>query len=177
MKFFTPELYIRFNSPDDKVADRANEAWEKAGQRYRRRLEAIRDHMPVQVRRVAELCLHDAEVFGFEQELSSSFSLATSTSRPAASTAVAVLSLRQDATIRFLIYVLWDRILEHPPKAHWPFSRSQRLWLYDEVDLAADDRGRFLHRILFSDGKVVEIPFVSVATRTVSYLIEMKAAR
>ena len=24
MKFFTPELYLRFNSPDDQVADRAD---------------------------------------------------------------------------------------------------------------------------------------------------------
>ena len=30
MKFFTPELYLRSNSPDDVVADQADQAWEEA---------------------------------------------------------------------------------------------------------------------------------------------------
>ena len=28
MRFFTPDLYVRFNSTDDAVADRANEEWD-----------------------------------------------------------------------------------------------------------------------------------------------------
>jgi len=30
MRFFTPELFIRFNSPDDMEADRADADWEAA---------------------------------------------------------------------------------------------------------------------------------------------------
>src|SRR5438046_1740046 len=71
MRFFTPELYARFNSSDDDVADRANEAWEKALQEYQRHLDAIRDQMPSQVRTVADLNLHDAELLGFEQDVQS----------------------------------------------------------------------------------------------------------
>src|SRR5439155_1551888 len=42
MRFFTPELYVQFNSPDDEVADRANEAWETALQSYQNHLTALR---------------------------------------------------------------------------------------------------------------------------------------
>src|SRR5437667_11946449 len=71
MRFFTPELYARFNSSDDDVADRANEAWEKALQEYQRHLDAIRDQMPSQVRTVAGLNYHDAELIGLEQDVQS----------------------------------------------------------------------------------------------------------
>ena len=43
MKFFTPELYQRFNSPDDGVADHADQEWEQALQDYERHLQGLRD--------------------------------------------------------------------------------------------------------------------------------------
>jgi hypothetical protein len=154
MRFFTPELYLQFNSSDDEIADRANEAWEKALHEYQDHLDAIRPRMPSQVRKIAELCLHDAEVLGLEQEVQSLFP------EPFWS-AMAILSLKQDRTIQTLIYMLWDRVREYPARQDWPFSRSRKHWLYDEVDLAADRQGAFLHRILLSDGCIVEIPFRS----------------
>ena len=30
MKFFTPELYLQYNSDDDAVADRADRLWDRA---------------------------------------------------------------------------------------------------------------------------------------------------
>src|SRR5271165_3957990 len=41
MKFFTPELFIKFNSPDDVVADRADEDWEAAIREYRSHLGCV----------------------------------------------------------------------------------------------------------------------------------------
>ncbi len=174
MRFFTPELYTQFNSEDDDVADRANEAWEKAVQEYRRHLDAIRDQMPPQVRKVAELCLHDAEVLGFEQDLQ--FFPWPEPSWPGS--AVAILSLNQDGTIRSLIYMLWDRVREYAAKVDWQFSKSRKHWLYDELETAGH-RGMFLHRILFSDGSVIEIPFVSVITTSIALPVmgEGSAAR
>lgn len=168
MRFFTPELYSQFNSSDDEVADRANEAWEAALQEYQRHLDAIRQRMPSQVRKVAELDLHDAEVLGVEQELQSLFPFPEQFWPGPIWSAVAILSLKQEGTIRSLIYMLWDRVREYPAKDDWQFSKLRKHWLYDEVDVAPDHHGLFLHRILFSDGSVAEIPFVSVIISSVT---------
>lgn len=168
MRFFTPERYIQFNSPDDEVADRANEAWEKALDEYRRHLGTIQEKMPSQVRKVAELCLHDAELLGFEQETQPLFSFPEPFWPGPLWSTMAILSLKQDQTIRSLIYLLWDRVREYPAKEDWPFSKARKHWLYDELDVAPDQRGAFLHRILFSDGSVVELPFVSAIVSSVS---------
>jgi hypothetical protein len=168
MRFFTPDLYTQFNSADDEVADRASEAWEIALQEYQRHLDAIRHKMLSQVRKVAELCLHDAEVLGFEQELQSFFPFPEPFWPCPLLSALAILSLKQDDRIYSLIYMLWDRVREYPAKKDWQFSKLRKHWLYDEVDVAADHRGFFLQRILFSDGIVVEIPFVSVITSSVT---------
>ncbi|MBW3541502.1 MAG: hypothetical protein KY476_14640 [Planctomycetes bacterium] len=74
---------------------------------------------------------------------------------------MAIMSLKKDRTVCSLIYVLWDHVREYPAKEDWPFSESPTRWMYDELDLAADHQGAFLHRILFSDGGIVEIPFSS----------------
>ncbi len=168
MRFFTPERYVQFNSADDATADSANEDWEKALRDYQSHLDAIRDRMPAQVRRLAELCLHDAEILGFDQETQSLFP-GSEVSWPGPLWSVmAILSVEQGGTLRYLIYTLWDRVREYPASAAWPFSKARKHWLYDEVDLAPDRREMFLHRILFSDGSVVEIPFASVITSTVA---------
>jgi hypothetical protein len=49
-----------------------------------------------------------------------------------------------------------------PAPEGWRFSKLQEQWLYDEVDMPKDPRGPFIHRILFSTGVTLEIPFVSV---------------
>lgn len=163
MRFFTPELYVRFNSSVDEEADRANEAWETAFSEYRKHLDAIRDRMPSQVRKLVELCLHDAELLACEQavEPHSPFPFEPFGTPPFWS-AMAIVSLKQGKKIVSLIYRLWDRIREHPAPEGWPFSKDRTHWLYDEVDLASGQRGAFVHRVLLSDGRVLEIPFVSL---------------
>ena len=162
MRFFTPELYIQFNSSDDEEADCASAAWETAIEEYRRHLESIRPKLPSQVKKVADLCLHDAELLGFEQAVQSGFPFLETPWPVPFWYAVASLSLRQDQSILSLIYMLWDQIREYPAMEDWPFSKLRTHWLYDELDLVSDHRGLFLHRILFSDGRVIEVPFISV---------------
>jgi len=168
MRFFTPELYIQFNSSDDEVADLANDAWENAVQKYQRHLENIRPRMPPQVRKVADLCLHDYEVLGFQQEFQSASPLPEPFWPAPFWSAVAIMFLKREQTLRFLIYVLWDRVREHEAKKDWPFAAERKHWLYDEVDIEADQRGLFLHRVLFSDGMVVEIPFATAITTSLT---------
>jgi hypothetical protein len=165
MRFFSPELYLQFNSSDEDEADRGNEAWEAAIEAYHQHLESLRDQMPSHVRKLVELCLHDWQLLAFHQEIEP---LASSPGEPASPSpfwaAVAMVSLQQDARVLSLIYVLWDRMREYPAKGDWPFSKSRKHWLYDEVDVAKGPRGGFLHRVLFSDGSVMEIPFLTVFT-------------
>ena len=76
------------------------------------------------------------------------------------------MSLKHEGSALSLIYFLWDNIREHAASDNWPFSKLGKHWLYDELDLASGSRGMFVHRVLFSDGSVLEIPFHSVISHS-----------
>jgi hypothetical protein len=153
MQFFTPELYMRFNSSDDDVANEADEEWENALLKYRKHLDAIRARMSSHVSKLAGLCLHDALLLAFEQ-----------VEEPL----IAILSVEMDGMIVSLIYHLSDRVRVHQPIKDWSFSKLRVHWLYDEIDTASGKHTSFMHRILLSDGRVLEIPFTSVVTHDIS---------
>jgi hypothetical protein len=161
MRFFTPDLYRRFNSPNDEVADRANDDWEAAIKNYQRRLEEIGDRMPSQVKRLAELSLHDAAILSEEEEVQP-WRRHVNSPLPSPWWAVAIISVKRGQKALSLIYTLWDHVKKDAAPDDWPFAKEHRHWLYDEVDLV--EPGQFLHRILISDGTVMAIPFVSVIT-------------
>ena len=166
MRFFTPELYLRFNSSDDEAADRADEEWEGALRAYQNHLEGMRNQMPQQVRKLAELCLHDCDLLGWDEATEPDL---RSLSEPfPVWSAFSVLSLRRDKEILSLNYVLWDKVRRHAAPREWPFSTSQAQWLYDEIDIASGKTGMFLHRVLFSDGTTAEIPFAIVIIHVVA---------
>ena len=75
MRFFTPELYVRFNSSDEDQANAADAAWEAALQGYQKHLDGIRERLPSQVRKLSALNLHDAEVLAFEEVAEPAFTL------------------------------------------------------------------------------------------------------
>jgi hypothetical protein len=127
----------------------------------------IREHMPSQVVRLTELCLHDALVVSrVEQaEPAGEFDVFNTTRPfplPFVWTAVAIISVTLGAEVISLIYVLSDHTTTREAPEGWRFSKPQEQWLYDEVDLRNDHRGPFVHRILLSSGITLEIPFVSV---------------
>src|SRR4051794_38579591 len=65
MRFFTPELYIKTNADNSKVANQAIEDWEEAIKQYRRHCKKIAPSLPENFRAFcSELCLHDADFFG-----------------------------------------------------------------------------------------------------------------
>jgi hypothetical protein len=160
MKFFTPELIIKFNSSDDEEADRANEEWEAAIRAYREHLDGIRDQMPSQVKKLAGLCLHDAELLACEERTEPFFPGSQFEPFPFWFGS-AILSIRQGNKIISLIYVLRDRVRTYASSEEWPFSKLRTHWLYDEVDVSPNRREVFLHRVLLSDGVIMEIPFLS----------------
>jgi hypothetical protein len=157
MRFFMPDLYLRFNSANENEADRANDEWENALQSYRQHLESIWDQLPSQVRSLTELSLHDAELQAIDQQVQPLLQLPIESGGKPWS-AVAILSLTQDGDILSLIYFLCDHIREYPLNA-WPFSKQRPHWLYDEIDVGTEQG--FIHRVLLSDGRVIEIPFAS----------------
>ena len=162
MRFFTPELYIRFNSQEEGEADRADEDWESALGKYRKHLDGIRTRMPSQVRELSELCLHDGVWLSSVPMSVPSPAHADSDDRLPAWSVMAVLSVMHEGKIVSLVYQLWDKLVEHAQHRDWRFSPERIHWLYDEVDLAPNSKTQFVHRILLSNGKVVEVPFQSV---------------
>jgi hypothetical protein len=167
MKFFTPQLYQQFNSPDDEEADRANVQWEETLRGYQQHLSAIREGLPSQIIKLAELDLHDAEILAQSEDIQSAF-LFPEVPFPCPVpvpfwSAVAVLTVHRKGEALSLISALWDRVREQSPPEGWRFSKLRPHWLYEELDWIQDRRGGlFFHRILLSDGRVLEIPFLSV---------------
>lgn len=153
MRFFTPDLYRRFNSSNDAVADRANADWDKALEAYRIHLGRLQKKMPQSVKELSTLALHDAEIVTrFEKgpRAASPFWLGYS-----------AIILRQNGNLLALIYFLWNEVEERESISDWPFDRTKVHWLYDEIDTASESQHLFLHRILLSDGRVLQIPFVT----------------
>lgn len=167
MKYFTPELYHQFNSFDVDEAERADDAWDRAEIAYKQRLAILREHMPSQAIALSELCLHDAQVVAREEQAQSVgefrfFDGPCPFPLPFLWTAVAIVSVTAGEEVISLIYSLSDHTTLRDAPEGWRFSKLQEHWLYDEVDMIDDRKGPFVHRILFSTGVTLEIPFVSV---------------
>jgi hypothetical protein len=118
MKYFTADLYERFNSRDVDVADRADDEWRKAEARYEARLQRIRGGLPEAVRELAdELCLHDAEIMAIGHN-----------------DARASIVVRQGSSLYWLSYGLSRAMESTRSRRAAAFSREPVVWLYDEVE-------------------------------------------
>lgn len=162
MKFFTPELYVKFNSSVDSEADEANQAWENAIEAYEAHLKSLRGNMPSRIGEIADKsCFHDAEILSVSEENSQSQGLFPWT--PLSS--LGILTLKQEDQIIVLIYLLWTGIRRSPAVKRWKFSSRKRHWLYDEIDVDSRYPGCYWHNILTSDGSTIEVPFFDVHVR------------
>jgi hypothetical protein len=123
--------------------------------------------MPSQVVKLSELCLHDALVVSRVEQVQPAGECNFFEGRypfpfRGLWTAVAIVSLSLGEEVISLIYSLSDSTCTREAPEGWRFSELQEQWLYDEVDIMNDSGGPFVHRILFSTGITLEIPFVSV---------------
>ena len=154
MKYFTPELYLLYNSNDDKVADQAQESWDQAIDEYKRYLKDHRGKMPSKVRMLAEkCCFHDSPLLSWQTHEPSG-------SSKSASPRVLTLGLHQGNEMVVLYYFLTDSPKESRRPRNWPFSHERKHWLYDEIAITA--AAVFMHQILWSDGSELAIPFADV---------------
>ncbi len=164
MKYFTPELYLQFNSADDGEADRADGAWEEALGSYERHLESFRNDLPVRVKQLAdERCFHDAEVLSLQEGESEPIFLR---SPVPILLPIVIVTLKQEDQVVVVVYLLWGRVRHVQPAEEWKLSPQRRHWLYDEVDLDPRGPGLYWQRVLLSDGAMIEIPFVDVFFQT-----------
>jgi hypothetical protein len=173
MKFFTPELYLRYNSPDDAEADRAEEEWERKIREYKSFLVDHSKEMNDRVRSLAEsLNLHDAELLSLQEDLPTPSPTPFLFPIPIP---VATISVKNNGSLTNIIYFLWKEIGESKPLDDWPFSRLRTHWLYDEI--AFERRHHYpplfwqphlplyWHRILLSDSRVISIPLFDVVVQ------------
>jgi len=107
------------------------------------------------VRKLAGLCLHDAELIGFDEAFQAAGSFWS---------ALASFVLQDGGRVHTLAYALADRVERGRPPEDSPFSKERPHWLHDEI--AVRPEGGFVHRILFSDGGVMTVPFVAVHLAT-----------
>ncbi len=159
MQFFTPELYIQFNSPNDDEADDAHEKWEQASVAYKKKLEDLLKLAPKNVRNLTELSLHDQVVVSKPIEYlirQPEFMLPTFVSR------VAIVTLKDSDAFRSLIYFLHYAIEVRPAPTEWPFATSPEHWLYDEFEVMEPRMRFYRHRVLLSSGVELVIPFADV---------------
>jgi hypothetical protein len=170
MRFFTPELYVQFNSTDDEVADTAYREWEAAVERYAQYLAPFRERLPSQVRKLTELSLHDGVILARGEEIQAGGTPILHDGPPHELlrfflpfwTAICVITVKDENTIRSLIYCLRDGVQIRTHR-DWPFSKQGEHWLYDELELISSERSPipvgFIHRVLLSSGVELEIPF------------------
>jgi hypothetical protein len=171
MKFFTLDLYHRFNSPDVDEAVRADADWEDAIVRYKNYLQTYRDELPPGAKKLAEeVNLHDAEVLGRDFEyLATGFlsSWVNFLPQPPVQVPYTIVSqmaaqlviiLRVGDEINVILYSLWNGT---EPKLCGVRPATNRLyWLYDEIVPDQERPRHFWHSILFSDESTLEVPFI-----------------
>ena len=157
-KFFTRELYVKFNSLNEQEADEADVEWERAVRDYRAHLASLAKRLPTDVEQLSTLCLHDAELIDAEELFLTRLS----------DSAVVGVKLREDDDLwraYFILYSLFEEVREVAPPPKWPYPDAPFQWMYDEVDVSEGRRKRFIHRIMLSDGRVVVVPFTHVNIR------------
>jgi hypothetical protein len=170
MKFFTPELYRRYNSLDDAVADQADQEWESNVRAYKGFIARHVGDMNDRVRELAErLSLHDSELLSIQEDVPNDGGPLL----PFHPIPVATVSVKNDQTVTSLIYFLWSQQIEQAhPQRDWPFSTRHIHWLYDEIDVERQSSlpPFYWHRILWSNGSIISIPFFDVVVQTYSTL-------
>jgi hypothetical protein len=168
MRYFTPDILIRGNASDDTVSDAADDEWDAASTAYQARLAELNDRLPDDVRDLLGLCLHDGELLAWGDP--GALARATHAVLPIMGRTPrvdrSVVAVRLDDVVTSIEYQLAGPVASSPQRTEKPFTaRDHVAWLYDEVDQSPGSATTYLHRVLLSDGREVEVPFTSVSVR------------
>ena len=149
MKFFTPDLLERYGSADPATASAAEAEWEAVSERYAEHLKRLEPELPVQLRQLSDLLLHDAALL----------SLAREGSR-------LIVVLRKDIPPRDLVILRYE-LAEEPVLV--PFARQPRDWQkptrfdFDELDRQGEGQDTvYTQSIVFANGWELQLRFRDV---------------
>lgn len=145
MKYFTPQLIARGNSPDPAIVQGVEADWERALRGYGRRWQKIKAAFPREVQRFDEeqVCLHDAQVISMGRQRDT-FVMVLQPEAPAQDVVLLTFTLDGEPAIDPQALSGWD--------ASGPVT-----WLYEEFDLDRSKRCWF--EALLSNGWAVKLPF------------------
>jgi hypothetical protein len=151
MKYFTPDLVVRFGSKDDAVADAAEREWEEAGDRYVAYLDTIRPHLSAGLRAIDEsYYLHDSLIRGMGQQ-GSTFSMI----------------LQLDTPPQSILTFTYD-LVEPPVITRDVLPQEQRTtgdivsWQYNEIEIIPGDPPTWREALLLSNGWELALHFRDV---------------
>jgi hypothetical protein len=154
MNYFTRQRFLALQERGDDAMDAADAAWADAVAHYQAYLETIRPEMPEPVRELVDgFYLHDARVLSMGRR-GDTF----------------VTSLQLDVPPNELLTITYD--LAGVPEIMqdlfpWARAGAAPAWLYDEIELIEKvEPKHFVHRILFSNGWEVHLPFRGVHLAT-----------
>jgi len=150
VRYFTPELYLKLQSSDEKTLHAGAQGWERAIEAYARHLEKIRAQLPPEVLAFGQSNFHDWRLLMFWPD---------AYGEAPANGLIMLLQHRKDiAVLSYSLTTLVERI--DPPR-EWDMPLDRVYWLYDELDLGARGTKSFTHRILLTDGTTLLINFSS----------------
>jgi len=150
MKYLTPELYVKINEAQDDEVEGLYDQWNAAGANARAHLQKVKDKLPPKMQQFFDtLCLHDAEIVSFD----------VSGGDNGTRTPVAIIGVRQDTKLIWLVYDLYEEPTITKPVASDVFvtDLDQRQWLYDEIDVLDEPECR--HEIFLNTGEVIDLTF------------------
>jgi hypothetical protein len=154
MRYFTPELCLQLNSKDGKAVDRAMAQWEKATAAYKKSLQRVLHELSAQSRRIADLSLHDWKLVMIK-------SGSDDKANAGGDSMLFLLEFRKHLAL--LSYTLTGRLRRIEAPENWHLAGNENVyWLYEELDFSESLPRSFVHRILFSDGTTLLVPFSSV---------------
>lgn len=148
MKFFTPQLYLEFQSPIFTIATMADAKWEVATCRYRAHLNNLPLTPAVAI--LNDLCFHNAQFVSLRNKKS----------------LVIIVVSMPNGIFELVYYDANYRI--SPPVAAWhktfPTKHSrvpinEVFWLYEELH---HKNNKFRYEILTNDGRVIKITFATI---------------
>ena len=152
MRFFTPELYLRFNLGERRrAADQADEDWERAIRDYRAHMEEIGDQFTSGTAKTGSIFVcNDAELLAWSEAIEAARSgprLMPQTNPRMVGCMRAILSLRQGSGASPICSICYGIAFCVSPAilSNWPFSPERKHWLYDEFLTRAPNSARFVH--------------------------------
>lgn len=166
MKYFTPELYVRGQSPDEGVVNAVECLWDEASERYVAYLNTVRDELPPGLRHIDEsFYLHDARIRGMGQEAGKF-----------------VIVLQLDTPPHSLLTLTFDLVdgpvieREVLPRENCT-SDAAVSWMYDEWERLSQDPPIWLMSVLLSNGWELRLPIRDVQVQEIRAILPAPCSR